>query len=132
MQLRVRNGKGVKGRVLPLSERLLQELENYWRAQRQGKAAHDSPWLFLGKKAGQPMRRYTGQNIYCTALEKSGVRQGRHPSFEALVCHSPHGKRRRTTSSPSLAGPFEHQDYGALSPCDGTQASRGALTLDHQ
>ena len=28
MQLRVRNGKGVKGRVLPLSERLLQELEN--------------------------------------------------------------------------------------------------------
>jgi integrase len=75
MQLRVRNGKGVKGRVLPLSERLLQELENYWRAQRQGKAAHDSPWLFLGKKAGQPMRRYTGQNIYCTALEKSGVRR---------------------------------------------------------
>jgi integrase len=54
MQLRVRNGKGVKGRVLPLSERLLQELENYWRAQRQGKADHDSPWLFLGKKAGQP------------------------------------------------------------------------------
>ena len=34
MQLRVRNGKGVKGRVLPLSERLLQELENYTRAQR--------------------------------------------------------------------------------------------------
>jgi len=75
MQLRVRNGKGVKGRVLPLSERLLQELENYWRAQRQGKADHDSPWLFLGKKAGQPMGRYTGQNIYYTALEKSGVRR---------------------------------------------------------
>ena len=75
MQLRVRNGKGVKGRVLPLSERLLQELENYWRAQRQGKADHNSPWLFLGKKAGQPMGRYTGQNIYYTALEKSGVRR---------------------------------------------------------
>ena len=75
MQLRVRNGKGVKGRVLPLSERLLQELENYWRAQRQDKADHDSPWLFLGKKAGQPMGRYTGQNIYYTALEKSGVRR---------------------------------------------------------
>jgi integrase len=55
MQLRVRNGKGAKGRVLPLSERLLKELVNYWRAQRQGKAGHDSPWLFLGKKAGQPM-----------------------------------------------------------------------------
>ena len=52
MQLRVRNGKGAKGRVLPLSERLLKELVNYWRAQRQGKAGHDSPWLFLGKKSG--------------------------------------------------------------------------------
>jgi integrase len=56
MQLRVRDGKGAKGRVLPLSEHLLKELENYWRAQRQGKADHDSPWLFLGKKAGQPVR----------------------------------------------------------------------------
>src|ERR1700688_2198333 len=75
MQLRVRDGKGAKGRVLPLSERLLKELVNYWRAQRQGKAGHDSPWLFLGKKAGQPMGRDTGQNIYYTALEKSGVRR---------------------------------------------------------
>ena len=54
MQLRVRNGKGAKGRVLPLSERLLKELENYWRAQRQGKAGHDIPWLFLAKKTGEP------------------------------------------------------------------------------
>jgi site-specific recombinase XerD len=75
MQLRVRNGKGAKGRVLPLSERLLQELENYWRAQRQGKAGHDIPWLFLGKKAGEPMGRYAGQSIYYSALKKSGVRR---------------------------------------------------------
>jgi site-specific recombinase XerD len=75
MQLRVRNGNGAKGRVLPLSERLLKELVNYWRAQRQGKAGHDSPWLFLGKKAGQPMGRYVGQNIYYSALKKSGVRR---------------------------------------------------------
>src|SRR5271165_2407003 len=34
MQLRVRNGKE---RVLPLSNRLLKELGDYWRAQRQGK-----------------------------------------------------------------------------------------------
>ena len=114
MQLRVRNGKGAKGRVLPLSERLLKELVNYWRAQRQGKAGHDSPWLFLGKKAGQPMRCAT---------------QGRHPSFEAFVCNSPHGKRRGTTDSAVLAGPFEPKDYGALPPCDGTQASRGALAF---
>ena len=84
MQLRVRDGKGAKGRVLPLSERLLKELENYWRAQRQGKAGHDSPWLFLGKKAGQPMSRYAGQNIYYSALKKSGVRFKGHSYIEAL------------------------------------------------
>jgi integrase len=54
---------------------LLKELENYWRAQRRGKAGHDSPWLFLGKKAGEPMGRYTGQNIYYSALKKSGARR---------------------------------------------------------
>ena len=106
MQLRVRNGKGVKGRVLPLSERLLQELENYWRAQRQGKADHDSPWLFLGKKAGQPMGRYTGQNIYYTALEKSGVRRKggihllRHyPEFRTIA-----DKLEATAPNPLFTG----------------------------
>jgi integrase len=43
VQLRVSDGKGAKSRVLPLSERLLKELENYWRAQGKGKADHDSP-----------------------------------------------------------------------------------------
>src|ERR1700732_3720524 len=36
MQLRVRKGKGAKERVLPLSKRLLEELRNYWLAQRRG------------------------------------------------------------------------------------------------
>ena len=75
MQLRVRNGKGDKERVLPLSDRLLKELEDYWRAQRKGKVGHESPWLFLGEKAGRPMTRLTGQNIYYRAVTRSGVRR---------------------------------------------------------
>jgi len=75
MQLRVRNGKGAKGRVLPLSKRLLKELVNYWRAQRQAKAGHDSPWLFLGARAGKPMSLGSAQLIYNHAVEKSGVRR---------------------------------------------------------
>ena len=75
MQWRVRQGKGAKERVLPLSQRLLQELEVYWRAQRQGRAGQDSSWLFLGRAAGQPMNRSTGQNIYYRAVRKSGVRR---------------------------------------------------------
>jgi integrase/recombinase XerD len=75
MQLRVRNGKGAKGRVLPLSKRLLKELVDYWRAQRQAKAGHDSPWLFLGERAGEPMSLSGAQKIYNCAVEKSGVRR---------------------------------------------------------
>jgi integrase/recombinase XerD len=73
MQVRVRNGKGSKERVLPLSNRLLKELEDYWRAQRQGKWGHDIPWLFLGYRA-EPISTTSGQNIYYRAVKKSGVR----------------------------------------------------------
>jgi integrase/recombinase XerD len=75
MQLRVRHGKGGKERVLPLSPRLLQELHDYWLAQRRGQPGHDVPWLFLGTTPNEPMHKSTGQNIYYRAVEKSGVRR---------------------------------------------------------
>ena len=75
MQWRVRQGKGGKERVLPLSGRLLAELEHYWRAQRAGKPGSDTPWLFLGEGADRPMNRSTGQNIYYRAVRNSGVRR---------------------------------------------------------
>ena len=75
MQLRVRHGKGAKERVLPLSPRLLQELEQYWRAQRHQRPGHDSPWLFLGTKLNQPINKATGQNIYYRAVKKSAIRR---------------------------------------------------------
>ncbi len=68
-------GKGAKERVLPLSPRLLSELEAYWRAQRAGKPGHHIPWLFLGDHPDRPMSRGTGQNIYYRAVKKSGVRR---------------------------------------------------------
>ena len=85
MQLRVRHGKGGKGRVVPLSNRLLKELGDYWRAQRQGKTGHDSPWLFLGDKAGEPMGISSGQKIYYRAVEKERrAAQGRHSCITTL------------------------------------------------
>jgi integrase/recombinase XerD len=75
MQLRIRYGKGGKERVLPLSQRLLQELEDYWRAQRKGRPGHDSPWLFIGRDASLPMSKKMGQVIYYRAVRKSGVRR---------------------------------------------------------
>jgi integrase/recombinase XerD len=89
MQLRVRQGKGAKERVLPLSARLLTELEAYWRAQRRGRAGHDSPWLFLGHKAGEPINKTTGQNIYYRAVKKSGLRRkgGIHVLRHSFASH---------------------------------------------
>lgn len=75
MQLRVRHGKGAKERVLPLSPRLLQELEQYWRAQRSHRPGHDCPWLFLGTQPNSPLHKATGQNIYYRAVKKSGLRR---------------------------------------------------------
>jgi integrase/recombinase XerD len=75
LQLRVRHGKGAKQRVLPLSARLLNELQAYWRAQRSGRPGQDSPWLFLGTKPNAPIHKATGQNIYYRAVQKSGVRR---------------------------------------------------------
>jgi integrase len=75
MQLRVRHGKGAKERVLPLSQRLLRELEAYWRARRQGRPGHDSPWLFVGPAKDKPMSPGMGQVIYYRAVRQSGVRR---------------------------------------------------------
>lgn len=89
MQLRVRHGKGAKERVLPLSPRLLKELEQYWLAQRAKRPGHDSPWLFLGAKPDQPINKATGQNIYYRAVAKSGVRRkgGIHTLRHSFATH---------------------------------------------
>src|ERR1700681_990637 len=75
MQLRVRKGKGAKERVLPLSKRLLEELRNYWLAQRRGYTGEKSPWLFLGETAKEPIGISSARMIYHRAVEKSGVRR---------------------------------------------------------
>ena len=49
-ELRVRKGKGGKERVLPLSNRLLKELGDYWRAQRQPSVSDHSPNLRTNRR----------------------------------------------------------------------------------
>jgi len=89
MQLRVRHGKGAKERVLPLSPRLLQELHDYWLAQRAKRPGHDLPWLFLGTQPNQPINKGTGQNIYYRAVKNSGVRRkgGIHVLRHSFATH---------------------------------------------
>ena len=77
---------------------------------------HRSPWLFLSKKAGQPMSTYAGQNIYYSALKKSGVRYKggihtlRHyPEFRTIP-----SKLAVTAPKPLLMGLGAASDAGQL------------------
>jgi integrase/recombinase XerD len=69
MVIHVRQGKGAKDRLVPLSPRLLEELRAYWRQDRP------RPWLFPGDKPGQPisgsnMQRRFGQLVARVGLTK--------------------------------------------------------------
>src|SRR5215471_2900083 len=54
MLIHLRRGKGAKDRLVPLSQRLLEELRGYWRRYRPGS------WLFPGHRPDQPI---TGSNM---------------------------------------------------------------------
>jgi len=67
--IHVRQGKGAKDRLVPLSPRLLHELRDYWRIDRP------RPWLFPGDQPGQPisgsnMQRRFGQLVQRVGLTK--------------------------------------------------------------
>jgi site-specific recombinase XerD len=61
--LHVRQGKGDKERLLPLSERLLDQLRVYWRNSRP------SPWLFPRRSGDQPIHENSVQKL-CQQLVK--------------------------------------------------------------
>ena len=69
MVIHVRQGKGAKDRLVPLSRRLLEELRAYWRQYRP------RTWLFPGDKPKQPisgsnMQRRFGQLVKRVGLTK--------------------------------------------------------------
>ncbi len=69
MVIHVRQGKGRKDRLVPLSGRLLEELRAYWRACRP------ATWLFPGRKPGCPLngsnlQRRSGQLVRQVGLSK--------------------------------------------------------------
>ena len=58
MVIHVRQGKGRKDRLVPLSLRLLEALRVYWRQCRP------RSWLFPGHKAGQPLNAGSVQRLF--------------------------------------------------------------------
>jgi len=69
--IRIEQGKGRKDRYTLLSERLLDELDAYWKLYRP------NLWLFPGRHPEQAITISTAQKIYDKAKRKSGISRGR-------------------------------------------------------
>jgi site-specific recombinase XerD len=67
MVIRVDQGKGNKDRYVPLSERLLPVLRQYWRAVRP------SHWLFPGQKPNKPLCRSSVGQFVREARKRAGI-----------------------------------------------------------
>jgi len=67
MVVMVRQGKGRKDRLVPLSRRLLQELRDYWRMYRP------TGWLFPGESADGTLCPVTVQRQCQVAAQRAGL-----------------------------------------------------------
>jgi integrase/recombinase XerD len=84
-QIRVDQGKGRKDRYTILPERLLRELEDYWRMYRP-----PGGWLFPSSRdPGAPMPGGTAQKIFYSAVARAGLpdRGGIHCLRHSFATH---------------------------------------------
>jgi integrase/recombinase XerD len=67
MVVHVRQGKGQRGRLVPLSRRLLQELRGYWKQYRP------QSWLFPGAAPERPLHGSNVQRLCQRLLPRAGL-----------------------------------------------------------
>ena len=81
--LRIRQGKGAKDRLVPLSDTLLEQLRAYWHRH------HPDDWLFPGRIPGQPLSSTSIQRAYHIAKTRAGVAKagGIHGMRHAYATH---------------------------------------------
>jgi integrase/recombinase XerD len=73
MVVHVRQGKGAKDRLVPLSQRLLDELRAYWRQYRP------RTWLFPGAFPDRPMTASNVQRLFQRLVQQAGIRKPATP-----------------------------------------------------
>src|SRR5207302_7024842 len=76
MVIHVRQGKGAKDRLVPLSLRLLEELRAYWRTCRP------PTWLFPGHQPDRPITTSNIQRRFGRLVQQVGLRK--HCSMHTL------------------------------------------------
>lgn len=83
MTLRVEQGKGRKDRVVPLSPRLLEQMENYWRVEPPRR------WLFPNRQGTRSIDVTVAQKAFMMAKLRAGItkRGGIHGLRHAYATH---------------------------------------------
>jgi integrase/recombinase XerD len=76
MVIHVRQGKGAKDRLVPMSLRLLEELRAYWRMRRP------RTWLFPGQKPDRPLNGSNVQRRFGRLVKQVGL--SKHCSMHTL------------------------------------------------
>jgi integrase/recombinase XerD len=76
MVIHIRQGKGAKDRLVPLSRRLLEELRAYWRLYRP------RTWLFPGQRPDQPINGSNTQRRFGRLAARIGLTK--HCSLHTL------------------------------------------------
>lgn len=69
MLVLIRQGKGKKDRVVPLSPRILELLRNYYKAYKP------KYWLFEGEKPGSSYAERSLSQVLKSAVQKAGIRK---------------------------------------------------------
>lgn len=69
MVLQVRQGKGRKDRLVPMSPRLLEELRAYWRCFRP------RTWLFPNRRQSSPLHAGTIQRWFRRLVKRAGLKK---------------------------------------------------------
>jgi site-specific recombinase XerD len=69
MLVQVRQGKGQKDRIVPLSPVLLEQLRTWWRATRP------QEWLFPGQGGRGPLSDHSAQKACQQAAQKAGLKK---------------------------------------------------------
>jgi site-specific recombinase XerD len=84
MTLRVEQGKGRKDRVVPLSRRLVQQIELYWKVHPPRQ-----PWLFPNRQGTRAIDVTVAQKVFMMAKLRTGIdkRGGIHALRHAFATH---------------------------------------------
>lgn len=66
--LRINRGKGAKDRLVPISDKVVEMLREYYKLEKP------STYLFEGAKAGQPYSAKSLENVLNQAVQKAGLK----------------------------------------------------------